>query len=99
MRLSRMMRRQMFYSVEEAGGMPPLRWSRTESYRRARAGDIPTEKHGRFFLVPRGKWDAERARLREQMRAAGLKRLPPAPTAPAIEPEAKAEAEADTVTA
>ena len=73
MRLSPQMRRSMYYTIPEAGAMAPLKWGRSESYRRARAVDIPTEKDGRFSLVPRGQWDAERARLREQMRAAGLK--------------------------
>ena len=53
--------------------------------------------------MPRGKWDAERARLREQMREAGLKSQRPAKTA-ALTAKAeteteKVEAEADTVDA
>ena len=59
-------------------------------------GDIPIEKDGRFSLVPRRRWDAKITRLREQMRAAGLKgrRVPPANAVPAIEPEPAAKAEA-----
>jgi hypothetical protein len=74
MRLSPKMRARMFYTVEKAGAMEPLGWSRTESYRGVARGDIPTERDGRFLLVPRGLWDAKLRRLRQKMREAGLKR-------------------------
>jgi hypothetical protein len=73
MRLGRKMRRRLFYTVVKAGSMEPLGLSRTEAYRWAARGDIPTIKDGRFVLVPREKWDAEIKRRRQQMRDAGLK--------------------------
>src|SRR5262245_62100478 len=36
MRLSRKVRARLHYTVEKAGQMEPLRWSRSENYRRAR---------------------------------------------------------------
>ena len=74
MRLGPKMRRRAYYTVEKAGAMEPLCWSRTESYRGVDRGDIPVERDGRFLLVPRGPWDAKLKRLRQKMREAGLKR-------------------------
>jgi hypothetical protein len=74
MRLGPKMRRRAYYTVEKAGAMEPLGWSRTESYRGVARGDIPVEKDGRFLLVPRGIWDAKIKQLRRKMREAGLKR-------------------------
>lgn len=42
MRLGPKMRRRAYYTVEKAGAMEPLGWSRTESYRGVARGDIPT---------------------------------------------------------
>jgi hypothetical protein len=36
---------------------PKFWWS--ESYRRARSGEIPTERHGRLLVVPKKPWDRE----------------------------------------
>lgn len=55
MRLPRDLRRRKYYQVEHAGAQ--LGWSRAEAYRRATAGDIPTERDGKFLLVPKQKWD------------------------------------------
>jgi hypothetical protein len=92
MRLSQRMRRRAYYTVERAGAMEPLCWSRTESYRGVDRGDIPVERDGRFLLVPRRLWDAEIKKLRQRMRDAGLKRRrpgrQPAPKAVAREAEA-----------
>ena len=57
MRLSRKLRARFYYSIPVAGAQ--VGWSRSEAYRAARRGDIPTEKIGRFVLVPRRKWDSE----------------------------------------
>jgi hypothetical protein len=51
MRLSRKLRSRFYYSIAQVG------WGRSEAYRAARRGDIPTEKNGRFVLVPRKQWD------------------------------------------
>jgi hypothetical protein len=51
------------YSVEDAGGM--VGWGRSESYRRADAGFIPTRWYGRFRLVPRRPWDRKVRELLE----------------------------------
>jgi hypothetical protein len=74
MRLSRGMRRVAYYTVEEAGSMEPVCWSRTESYRGVERGDIPVEKDGKFLLVPRRVWDARLKLLRQRLRAVGVKR-------------------------
>jgi excisionase family DNA binding protein len=50
------------YSVEQAGAMVGL--SRAESYRAVETGDIPVEKEGRLFRVPRLRWDKIRAQLK-----------------------------------
>jgi hypothetical protein len=55
MRLPRNIRRRFYYPVADAGKQ--LGYSRAEAYRRAEAGDIPTERDGKFLLVPRRKWD------------------------------------------
>jgi hypothetical protein len=96
MRVSPKMRRRVYYTVEKAGAMEPLGYSRTESYRAVTRGDIPVERDGRFLLVPRQKWDTKLQRLREQMRQAGLKRPrgrpPKAPQATASKARAEAVA-------
>ena len=53
MRVSPKLRRRLYYSVEQAGGMEPLEWSRSESYRAVKRGDIPIEMDGPFYRVPR----------------------------------------------
>jgi len=62
LRLSRRLRRRFYYMIPVAGAQ--VGWSRSESYRAARRGDIPTEKFGRLKLVPREQWDAEVKELR-----------------------------------
>lgn len=55
MRLPRNLRRRFYYSIPVAGAQ--VGWSRSEAYRAAERGDIPTEKDGWLSLVPRRKWD------------------------------------------
>jgi hypothetical protein len=76
MRLSPKMRKAAYYTVEAAGRMEPIGWSRTESYRAVERGDIPAKRHGKFLLVPRGIWDAKLQRLRQELREAGQRRRP-----------------------
>jgi hypothetical protein len=59
--MSRKLRRRFFYSVPVAGGQVGLKRSR--SYDAAEEGLIPTERHGKFLLVPRSKWDRKRKQL------------------------------------
>jgi hypothetical protein len=61
MRLPRNLRLRHYYPVENAGAQ--LGYSRAEAYRRAKAGDIPVERDGKFLLVPRRKWDRIVSRL------------------------------------
>ena len=62
LRLSRRLRKRFYYMIPVAGAQ--VGWSRSESYRAARRGDIPTEKFGRLKLVPRQQWDVEVNELR-----------------------------------
>jgi hypothetical protein len=59
--MSRVVRRLHFYEVQEAGGQIGLK--RSGSYTAAKAGLIPTERHGKFLLVPKRKWDRQVKRL------------------------------------
>lgn len=61
MRLSRKLRDRLYYSIPVAGAQ--VGHSRSESYRAANRGDIPTERDGKLRLVPRTRWDAEVKRL------------------------------------
>jgi hypothetical protein len=61
MRLSRKLRERFYYSIPVAGAQAG--YSRSESYRAANRGDIPTERDGKFRLVPRTRWDADVKRL------------------------------------
>src|SRR5689334_20962434 len=54
-------RRKFFYSVAEAGAQVHL--SRSGSYRAVKRGEIPVERDGKFWLVPRQKWDRRVERL------------------------------------
>jgi hypothetical protein len=54
-RLSRKLRRQVYYTVEGAGAK--VAWSRSESYRAVHRGEIPVELDGKYFRVPRKAWD------------------------------------------
>ncbi|MBB4369114.1 hypothetical protein GGD63_001902 [Bradyrhizobium sp. cir1] len=47
--------------MEAAGSRIGL--SRAQSYRAAELGQMPAERHGKFLLVPRKRWDAEVKRL------------------------------------
>jgi hypothetical protein len=89
MRLSRKLRARLYYTVEAAGAQ--VLWSRSESYRAVTRGDIPIEMDGKFYRVPREKWDSIVRRLREKLR--GSKRR-----AAKTAPEAAAKA-AETATA
>jgi hypothetical protein len=53
--MSRKLRMRFYYKVEAAGRM--VGWGRSEAYRAARRGDIPTESFGRLKVVPRREWD------------------------------------------
>jgi len=53
--LSRKIRERFFYSVADAGKLVGLK--RTQAYRAARLGQIPTEREGKLLLVPRKLWD------------------------------------------
>jgi hypothetical protein len=66
MRLSRKIRKRLFYKVPEAGAQAG--YSRAASYRAADDGFIPTERHGKFRLVPRRLWD----RIRKQIKRGSL---------------------------
>ena len=59
--ISRKVRRRFFYSVPQAGRKVGLK--RSQSYRKAELGQIPTERVGKFLLVPRKPWDREVKRL------------------------------------
>jgi hypothetical protein len=78
--ISRKVRRRFYYSVPEAGGKVGLR--RSQSYLAAAAGQIPTERDGKFLLVPRKPWDREVKRL---LRGNALRS--------AVKPEAKRQRE------
>jgi hypothetical protein len=61
MRLSRKLRKRFYYMVPEAGAQ--VFYSRAGSYRAADEGVIPTEKHGKFRLVPKKQWDPIRKQI------------------------------------
>ena len=61
MRLSRKLRERFYYLVPAAGAQ--VGWGRSDSYRAAERGDIPTERDGRFLLVPRKQWDRKKKRI------------------------------------
>ncbi len=63
-----LLRARDYYKVEVAGSL--VNWKRSESYRRAESGDIPTERHGKLLLVPRAKWDR---RVRQHLGRNGWK--------------------------
>lgn len=64
MRLSRKFRDRGHYTIEAAGAMRG--WSRSKSYRRAKAGDIPTEPiTSKLLGVPKRKWDQKTQKLRK----------------------------------
>jgi hypothetical protein len=65
--ISRAIRKKFFYKVEAAGMRVGL--SRAQSYRAVELGQIPAERHGKFLLVPRRRWDAEVKRLMRGSRA------------------------------
>jgi hypothetical protein len=53
--ISRKVRQHFYYSVPVAGAKIEL--GRSQSYRAAEDGLIPTERRGKFLLVPRKPWD------------------------------------------
>jgi hypothetical protein len=59
--ISRTVRRRFYYSIEDAGALVGL--GRSQSYRAAELGQIPTERAGKFLLVPKKPWDREVKRL------------------------------------
>lgn len=59
--ISRMIRKKFFYTVQVAG--EPLGLSRAQAYRAVALKQIPVERHGRFLLVPKRKWDPMVKRL------------------------------------
>src|SRR5262245_13828925 len=63
MRLSRKLRALGYYPIPVAGAQIGV--SRSEAYRLAQTGDIPTEKlkGTKFKMVPRKRWDRKRKRV------------------------------------
>jgi hypothetical protein len=56
------MRNRYYYTIPQAGRQAG--WGRSESYRRADSGDIPTERISPGIrVVPRKRWDAKLSRL------------------------------------
>jgi hypothetical protein len=53
--ISRKVRRRRYYSVPDAGRK--IGMGRSQAYRAAEAGLIPTARSGKFMLVPRVVWD------------------------------------------
>jgi hypothetical protein len=70
--VSRILREQTFYTVEDAGRQLGL--TRTPAYLAAAEGVIPTERYGKRLLVRRALWDEKVKRLYEAAR--GSKRRP-----------------------
>jgi hypothetical protein len=79
MRLSRKLRARLYYSVEVAGAQ--VLWSRSEAYRAVERGDIPVERDGKFYRVPRAKWDPIVRRLRDKLRGSKRRAAKTAPEA------------------
>ena len=59
--ISRTVRNRFYYTVPAAGAQVGL--GRSQSYRASELGQIPTERVGKFLLVPRKPWDQEVRRL------------------------------------
>jgi hypothetical protein len=59
--ISRKVRQRFYYSVPVAGAKIEL--GRSQSYRAAEDGLIPTVRKGKFLLVPRKPWDRTVKRL------------------------------------
>jgi excisionase family DNA binding protein len=59
--ISRKVRQRFYYSVEQAGKLVGL--SRTQAYRAAELGTLPTERAGKLLLVPKQAWDTRVKRL------------------------------------
>src|SRR5215831_12363596 len=59
--ISRKVRQRFYYSVPVAGAKAGL--GRSQSYRAAEDGLIPTVRRGKFLLVPRKPWDRTVKRL------------------------------------
>jgi hypothetical protein len=59
--ISRKVRQRFYYSIPVAGRMIGL--GRSQSYRAAEQGQIPTKRKGKFLLVPRKSWDRTVRRL------------------------------------
>jgi len=59
--ISRKVRARFFYSVPIAGAKIEL--GRSQSYRAAEVGLIPTVRKGKFLPVPRKRWDRTVKRL------------------------------------
>jgi len=68
--LGRKLRRQLYYTVPGAGAL--LGWSRSESYRRAQAGDIPVEADGGLLLVSKKLWHKRVRGLLRGLKAQGM---------------------------
>jgi hypothetical protein len=58
---SRALRERFYYSIPVAGAQVGL--GRSSSYRAKEAGLIPTERDGKFELVPREPWDRQVKKL------------------------------------
>ena len=59
--ISRALRERFYYTVPVAGAQVGLK--RSSSYRAKSAGLIPTERDGKFELVPRQPWDRQVKKL------------------------------------
>jgi hypothetical protein len=55
--ISEKIRKKFFYTVPAAGKRVGLK--RTQSYRAAELGQIPTKRDGKYLLVPRKPWDRQ----------------------------------------
>ena len=87
--ISRKVRQRRYYTVPAAGAKVGLK--RSQSYRAAELGQMPTERHGKFLLVPRRPWDRKVKWL--------LRGLAPRDAAKAHRDRRKASSTAETTTA
>jgi hypothetical protein len=68
MHLPRELRRRLYYTVPVAGSK--VGWSKSESYRQASAGNLPTETDGGLLLVRKRDWDRQVKKVMRRLKAA-----------------------------